>query len=512
MSIPFAGFVGPSYQLTNEYAGVERTVNFFLEVNEAKREEQKFDFQLCPSPGNAAFSPLPVPAPFNQPNRGLLEYQGVAYGVNGTIVFKIDMGGNFYQIGPPIANDNNPVSMVANGSGQIGIASADLLYVIAVGSGTLTGPIVGGFLGASMLAFQDGYVLAAIPGTNQFQWSGNDTTPVGDMTLWDAANVVFLDGQADLLAAIISSREYVRLLGTRRSQVYIDSGTNPNQPFVSYNETFIETGIVAPFSLADSGSSLVWLGQDQRGQHTCWEDAQFQPRRISTFAVEDQWGKYPRIDDAIGFWYIWNGHLTYRITFPTADKTWEYDKTVSELTQRPIWTERNFTDWQGNQHARPELFHCFCYFKHLVGSSGSDGNPGAIYQMSEAPAAGVPRGNPQASLRWSNDAGQTWGAIHNLPLGQIGQTTQRVYMTRTGYARDRVFWLRESDPQNVDCAANGAGVQIQTQIVRDRICPHLWQGNKRVVYDRIEFEPARGGVAVYSGWVAATLDIREMGN
>lgn len=500
MSLPFAGFCGPSYQLVNKYAAIERCVNFYLEPNQS-REEKKFEFQLCPHPGNNMFSPLPVPAPFNQPCRGLLEYRESLYGVNGNVVYRMRSDGSYQWIGGPIPDDRTPVSMAGNGNGQIGIASGGQLYVIDVVSNKLinvpTNPDGSGFQGASIITFQDGYLIAIKPESNQFQISGTDAVPLGDMTQWDAANVAVMAGQTDLLAAAISTREYLRFLGDRRSQIYYDAGSNGigGFPFQSYNETFIETGILAPFSLVDMNDSLMWIGRDKRGMTGCWRDFAFQPQQVSTFAIEQQWAQYPRMDQARAYAYRWNGHLIYRVTFPQADKTWEYDATVSELTKQHVWYERNFTDAQGVQHARPEQFHAFAFNLHLVGSTGIDGNPGAIYQLQDSVrtdcgvdvngnqvnleivrdricphiwqgnkrvvynrlefelARGVgldgndqPGKHPKLLLRWSNDAGNTWGPEHQVPVGEIGEYGLRAHYDRLGYGRDRVFWVRCSDP------------------------------------------------------------------
>ena len=53
----------------------------------ASAEEKKFKIALAPCPGNLQFGPLPVPVPFNQPNRGLIEYRGVVYGVMRTEIY-----------------------------------------------------------------------------------------------------------------------------------------------------------------------------------------------------------------------------------------------------------------------------------------------------------------------------------------------------------------------------------------------------------------------------------------
>lgn len=508
MSVNFDGFVGPSYQLANKYAAVERARNWYFSPNEAS-EERKSPAQLSCFPGNAAFCPLPVPAPFNRPNRGLLEMRGVAYGVNGNVFFSIDRSGMFSELGT-VQNDGAPVSMTANGNGQIFIASGNLGYVYKQG-GAFT-PTPAGLAGASFATFQDGYVIVVTPNSNQFQISGTDDVPLGDATKWDPANVSVQAGQADKLRALISSREYLRLLGHRRSQIYANVGSNGigGFPFQSYNETFIETGIAAPFSLADLGDSLVWIGEDARGVRACWRDAAFQPRRISTFAVEQAWQNYASVDDAVAFPFLWMGHLFYQSTFPSASidpntgaktgATWVYDATASELLGRAIWSERNYTDAWGYPRERSEYFHCYAYGLHLVGSSGIDGNPGAIYRYSSAAfsdcgtdyagaqaqrpivrdricphlwqqnkrivynriefelqrGVGAASGagmNPQLMLRWSNDAGNTWTPEQYLSAGAIGQYGIRVYWNRAGYGRDRVFWLRASDPLAWDLVA-----------------------------------------------------------
>lgn len=507
MSIPFEGFIGESYQYANKYAAIERTVNWITEVNESQ-SEKKFKFSFSPSPSNAAFSQLPVPAPFNQANRGLVECRGAAYGVNGNTVFEIDGGGNFTSLGS-IATDGRPVSMVVNGNGQIFIASAGLGYVLNTFPAITLVPITTDqFLGSSYATFQDGYVIVINPDQfHQFQISGDDDNPLNDATAWNASNFGVLSGQADRLVAIISSREYLRLLGSRRTQIYQNTGPQlignviDTFPFRSYGQTYIETGCGAAFSLVDMGDSLMWIGEDARGQRACWRDLAFQPQRVSNFAVEAFWQSYPRIDDAVAFPYIWNGHLIYQITFPSAcdtarnptSRTWCYDATVSQLVGRPQWHERQFSNAQNFLIGRPEMFHCYAYGKHLVGSNGADGNPGAIYQYSDttytdcgtdytgaqtqrpivrdriAPhlfelnkrilynrieiemerGVGLDTGyaaDPVLLLRYSDDGGYTWGQEYTLPVGRKGNYNIRVLLNRLGYARDRVFFVRCTDP------------------------------------------------------------------
>ena len=512
MSVPFPGFLGPSYSLENRYASVERLVNWYLIANEAAQEESKFSFITQPCPGNAQFGTLPVPAPFNQPNRGLLEVRGKVFGVNGDTVFEMFSDGSYGALGGPatIANDGKPVSMSVNGNRQIFIASAGQGYVIDAIGGLNAIPI-GDFLGASYSTAQDNYILNVIPNSNRFQISGTDADPVGNALVWSALNFQGLQGQADFLRAITSSRQYLRLFGYRRSQVWQDVGNNGigGFPFASYNQTIIETGLGATFSVAKMGDSLMWIGEDERGQRACWHDASFSPQRASTFAVERAWQGYSSIDDAVAFPFIWMGHLFYQITFPSAvvdafgnktARTWLWDSTVSQLTGRNIWSERTYTPPSGVEQGRPELFHAYCFGKHLVGSGGGDSNPGAIYQYSNTaytdigidPISGVqiaspmvyervcphlyevdqnvvynritfevargvgldggvvPGTNPMLLLRWSDDGGNTFGTEYALPMGKIGEYVKRVYLNQLGYAPrgggGRVFSVRCTDP------------------------------------------------------------------
>jgi hypothetical protein len=537
MSIPFEGFCGPSYQLEDKYAAVERLANWRLVANESPTEK-KWRLALGRTPGNKQFCELPVPAPYNVANRGLIENRGKVFGVNGAIVFEMDSAGAFVNNIGTVVDDGKPVGMVANGNGQIFICSANRGYVIPnqaiLGGALITIPyphIPTAFLGATYTTFQDGYIINIVPNSNQFQISGDPATPVGDATIWNAQNVAVLAGQSDKLRACISRREYLRILGQRRSEIFQNVGTAGIGafPFQNFNSTFIETGISAPFSLADVGDGYMWMGEDARGIRACWLDRSFNPQRVSNFAVEHFWQSYDHIDDAVAFTYIWKGHLIYRITFPRAyesavrfplgatsgaltSATWEYDATLSELMGRPIWSELQFLTGNGFFQGRPELFHCYAFGKHLIGSGGVDGNPGAIYQMSDTAytdcgtdAAGAqsqqaivrdricphlyadnvrirydrisfdvmrgvgldgfaedsmePGADPQLLLRWSNDAGNTFGNEFNLPVGKIGRFGTLVRLNRLGQGRDRVYWVRYTEP--TDMGFVGASLDIR---------------------------------------------------
>ena len=452
----FPQVVGPSYQLASAQAAIERMVNWFLVPNEAPDSEGKFKMLALPLPGNAPFSLYAAAGPeYHTPCRGLLENRGKVFGVNGSTVYELKSDGTYVYLGT-CANDGLPCVMYANGNDQVfigtGTGGTGEGYVIPAGAAI--GSLISlqgnaDYLGCVSGSFQDGYALNVIPDSNAFQWGGDDDHVVGQLEYWNAANKAILAGQADKLRALKSWREYIYLMGARRSQIYQNVGSNGigGDPFASYNSTFIETGIAAPAAFITLDDSLIWIGEDARGQRACWRSAAFQPQRISNFGVERWWQSYTQIDDAIGFAFIWQGHQFVQFTFPNAgydasgnvlSATWLYDATASALLGKPIWTERSYmAPGGGLQDAvsiapgRAELFHCYAFGKHLVGSGGADGNPGAIYQYAEG-----------------------------------------VY---------------------TDCGADPiTGDQILQPIVCDRITPHGPTWGKRSIHNRIEFELARG--------------------
>jgi hypothetical protein len=504
MSVELSGFVGNSYELNSLYAGIERTVNWYFDPVEAP-EEQKSRALLTPSPANFAFGPLPETFPL--PARGRFSYRGNCYGVNGSVLFQLNTNAPSTQIGT-VVDDGHPVSFCGNGNGQLCCASGGNLYVWdGTTFTTVTAdPVNGPFFGAGTITFQDGYVIASIPNSNKFQISGTDSVPIGDATQWDAANVSVQAGQIGNVTAVISNQEYVFVICENRTLVY--NNTGGTFPFQIYNDLFLEIGSASPYSITSFGAlandTVAMVSQTISGNAQAWCIRGLTPERISTLAVEQFWSEYPTVSDARAFTYQWNGHVFWQITFPSANDgrgaTWVYDRTVSLLTGRSCWHERTYTDYNGTQWARSEQYHCFWAGKHVVGSVGLDGLPGATYYYN-APNDGVtpfwdigvvdesgnignvpiirdriaphlwgenkrriydsiefegsrgcglagdgPGSNPVIQLRWSSDYGNTFGPEIDIAMGKSGNYLNRMITRRTGRARDRVYWVRVADP------------------------------------------------------------------
>lgn len=513
MSTPFKGLCGPSYHFTNRYAAIERSVNWYPVANESQ-DASAFTMMLAESPRLKVWS-QGTPGDLIMPCRGMIDCGNFGlYVVLGDRLVSMTNTGA-YSIRPFLSNSTgrtNPVSMVQTGTNQIFIADGPWGYAFNLNTATLTVQPAHYIAEGGHVTFQDGYILALSANITlgispkYFQISGDDTTPIGDCTIWDEGNISNLTGQADNLQNIISSREYVRILGTRRSQIFYNAGANGlgGFPFQSYNETFIETGLLAPWSLSDFGDSLGWIGSDQRGVRAAWRDFGFQPQRISTFAIEQTWATYATkygtltnpsgMEDAIAFTFTWQGHTIWQITFPTANATWAYDATMSLLLKTPVWHERDYHKANGQVIRRPELFHAYAYGKHLVAGDGVEGNIGTIYEYTDdqftedgdgsilgspLPVPFVPRricphisdgrknivinrlratcqqgvGNvsgpgmdPQLYMKISRDGGNTYGREWSAPLGKTGEYDKITEYLNMGMARNWVFDIYGGDP------------------------------------------------------------------
>jgi len=226
-------------------------------------------------------------------------------------------------------------------------------------------------------------------------------------------------------------------------------------------------------------NSNFWIGADERGQGIAWRAQGYTPQRVSTYAIENEWASYSTISDAIGYAFQDRGHSFWQIYFPSANKTWVYDAGTG------LWHERGYFS-NGTYSAQRSQCHAFSFGKNLVG----DWMSGTIFEMSpnfldddgqdirrfrRAPhisneqqwmihnqlqvdlqvglgpipplldGFGNPR-EPQAVLRWSDDAAQTWSDDYAVGCGFAGDYKKRVMFRRLGRSRDRIYELSVSDP------------------------------------------------------------------
>lgn len=196
--------------------------------------------------------------------------------------------------------------------------SAGIAY--QVGQEMLTG---------AMCEFIDGYFIVNVPNTKTFR-----ICALNDGTRWDELDVATKTGSTDNIGAIANVGGNLWLFGdTNSTEIWGDSG-NADFPFARISGSTLNVGIDAPWSVAVMWDGSVFgLTSSSMGTGVIAQANGSSGGRVSDHSVENAIRKYARTNDAIASTYLENGHSFYRIDFPTANKTWEYDKTTG------VWAE-----------------------------------------------------------------------------------------------------------------------------------------------------------------------------
>jgi len=343
----YPGFIGGSYYASK--VDTQRSINLYPEAVESGSRPPV----LRGTPGTDLWHTAP-----KSPIRALWSGDDGTrcFVVAGDTLYEVDSFGTFSSRGA-VGNDSNPAEIYVNGT-QLLCISAGQAYISnggAVSSVGMPTATSGGFI--------DGYFLAARPDSRQF-----DISEINDGTTWDALEYAIKEAYPDHIKRLFVDHSDVWLFGTESIEVWRNTG-NADFPFQRDPGAFIMKGLKAKYSTVRLAGGVAFLGGDSRGSTVAYHAVGFQPKRVSTHAIETMWKSYNDTTNAVSFAYSDNGHDFWVIQFPN-EGTWVYDATTQ------IWHERSF--WDGSDHARwKPQYHCEAFGKHLVGDYGS----GKIFEM-----------------------------------------------------------------------------------------------------------------------------------
>lgn len=344
--------------------------------------------------------------------------------------------------------------------------------------GQITDP---GFLGATRIAFIEGWLIFNQPVTRTFYTTG----PTPYQMLFPGAFFALKDSSTDNIIALQENERELYIVGERTSEVWYNAGLT-NFAFSRIPGVGPQMGCSAPYSLARVGEKLMWLARNEQGEDMVVMNNQYSWERVSTHAVDHAIASYPLVSDAIGWGYEEDGHIFYVLTFPTADITWCLDLTTFQKSGGALgWHKRLSYDPAGGVFHRDRA-NCFMNFAdvRMVG----DYQSGQIHQLSRqfytdadrplkavrrtphlwqkenrgrlsfsqlqvefTPGVGLQTGqgsSPQCMLRWSDDGGFSWGNEVWVSIGKAGQTKNRAiwYLLGDANVRDRVWEVSFTDP------------------------------------------------------------------
>lgn len=382
------------------------------------------------------------------------------FAVIGQTVYRFDSSYTATSLGT-LPNFSGRVSMVDNGT-QLAIAHQSGIHWVAL-NGSSIAPVTDAPSG-SVLSALDNYVLFTQNVGGEF-----GITALGDLSSIDPLDIATAEGWPDDCVSLLVIQREAVLLGTETSEVWSDTGA-ALFPLERTPGGLIEQGCAAKWSPAKLDNSVFWLGRDRNGRGIAYRSNGYTPVRISTHALENEWGSYADISDAIGFSYQEEGHSFYQLTFPTGNTTWVYDVSTK------LWHQRAYMDAYGVLNR--DRANCYAFFNgdHLVGDyqngkiyrmdmdlTTDDGTP--IYRerawdfadsgseddiehrkirldlLEVLALTGDGDGSGDAPIVWlqiSKDAGRTWGYQRYQKLGKLGQRKARARWRRLGHGRDVV--------------------------------------------------------------------------
>lgn len=362
--------------------------------------------------------------------------------------------------------DNGTTLMIGDGTTKA--------YNAALAFGSAVSAVSDSNCPGGYLAWQDGYFINSVPGSNRFQISNLDAVT------YNALDVASKEGRPDNLVMVISVNRMLWLLGEQTTEVWWNSGAAAF-PFERIDGAFIESGTVAAATCARVAGSVAWVGSDERGRGTVWFAQGMQLQRISTHAVEHALSGYLNLAQAYAFAYQQGGHQFYQLSVPASASdgggTWVYDFSTGQ------WHERMYLGSADSEEPHRACCGTVAFGHVVVGDRANgalytydtnvysdDGNPIRrirqtphvsqsekrvrfdAFELQAEPGVGLSSGqgqNPMATLQWSDDGGHTWSNEHQASMGAEGKYKTRIKWRRLGVSRDRVFRVATSEPVQV---------------------------------------------------------------
>lgn len=455
------GFIGGAYAGANPVSAAETLINWYPSAVETPAGQTPAE--LLPTPGASLFGSATVGG-----GRAAWAGDGRCFVVFGNTLFEVTDSGAVTSRGT-VATDDNPATISTNGDAgnQLLITSGGNAYCYDLLTNTLTLEIAGGVLQGGVV---DGYgvVLITTVGAVQFRLSD-----LFDLTTWDPTQFAQRSIQSDLWTGmLVDPYGYITLFGSKTSESWQNTGDT--FPFAPDRSGLMEEGIAAPFSAKQAGKHKVWLATNANGGYTVMAAQGFQPRRISTHAIEYAIAGYPDVSDAYADTYEAEGHAFYLLTFPSAGVTWAYDFATGLWHRRGTWITGQYTYWRA-------AFHCFAFGRHLAVDrdgtgvltideatatdvdglrivrerqflAGGRDNQRVFYDHLEVLAqsgVGLTTGDasdvdPHLMLEASDDYGRTFGVQRTASVGRVGDYGRRCQWWGLGSGHGRVYRLRAS--------------------------------------------------------------------
>lgn len=475
---------GPGFYKRDRYQSIPRAcLNMFAEA--APNQDDR-EFVLYPTPGLNAYKDLSGTL-----TRGLAtsydQFSNDLFVAYDNQFKRLKTDGDFREVSPGvtnitttqgtsgqnIANDSKPVSMAFSAIQEMGLVSGGKFYVydgtdftdVEAFDADLTD-----LYWVSVVYLAGRFVL--IPNNDdQFWWS--DTL---DGTAIDALAFATAERKGSNLRCGVEFGGDLWLFERDNIEIWSPTGRS-DLPFQLRPGGIIDKGIIGSYAFCRVGQSLFWMGEDRVIYRAEGQGA----TPVSTPAISEliQGLSDSAGNDVTAFSYTDDGHQFVVFNVPLVGGL-VYDTTTGEWHQRisnatlvglgnaPGYVPWVHVWWRGNHHVGSRYdAGIYTFDKSLYNEESVDGN--TSYEVSRETTMFVPvrrntpcynftvdcaKGvgnandtNPQVTVSWSDDQGQTYNAGRALSLGTASDYDVRVITRGLGQmkAPGRVFKLSYTD-------------------------------------------------------------------
>lgn len=461
-----AGLVGGSNKERSLPFDAQETINLFPVVNDSGQGKEVS--ALYGTPGMSLFTTAG-----NGVIRGVFSAAGGrAFAVSGNALYEIDSGATATSRGT-LSTSAGTVTMDENGS-QLAICDGTSVYIFTYATNAFAIVSDVDLPASGTLCFLDGYFIISKNASGAFYISS-----LYDGTAWAALDFATAESSPDNLVRVFNGLGQLWLFGNKTTEIWSNVGGS-GFPFERINGAKMEVGCVAKHSVVNMGSSLVWLGQDNKGYGIIYKASGFTPQRISTHAIEYKLQQIADLSNLTAYAYQQDGHTFYVLTGTGLDTTLVFDE------QTGLWHERAYLNSEGNFEIQLAANHMFAFNKHLVG----DRTSGKIYELSLSVytddgaeikrkrvfahvgeegqrfkinsfrvdferGVGLTSGQgsaPVAALRTSKDGGRSYSSEYTASIGALGVRLPSCEWRRLGYYELFTAELTISDPVKIAIA------------------------------------------------------------
>lgn len=448
------GLKGKSPVLTSQHR-----INCYFERVVDEDSEQT---SIIASPGMTLF----MSSLGDTPARGWIVVGELLYVVHRNTIYEVNNGGIGTSRGT-ISTSTGRVEMASDGD-VIVIVDGTEGNTYTIASKTLAPIASGNFPDtAKTVSWGGGYF--KVENGDQWQLSEDGTT-------WDALDIATAESAPDGIVRVFDDHGEVLILGGDTTEFWGNTG-GADFPYQPIQGASIEYGLAARYSLTKFENSVAGLFKNKMGQVQVMMLQGHAAVPISTPELDSLVNRYNFLNDATAYSYMFEGHAFYRINFPSAGKSWEYDGTASKQFGFPVWSERQ-SGLDGERH-RGEM--AISYLRktliadyengkiYYVNATAYDEN-GDYYPLEITSrtlvkdfdpftlnklyldfetGVGLATGHgsdPKAMLTVSRDGGRTFGNEVWKPMGLVGEYRRRVEWHQFGTADSFVFRVRITDP------------------------------------------------------------------